>query len=84
MMVIDVAILSESNYREKELKNLDKYQGLKKVVEKRCMVKAIVVAVVTNHQGHKRETRMNDSINYQEQDPTSLSRRGEYWELRRS
>ena len=45
-VVIDVAIPSDSNIRKKEHEKLEKYQGLKKELEKMWGVKATVVPVV--------------------------------------
>ncbi|CAK6975403.1 hypothetical protein D4764_15G0008790, partial [Scomber scombrus] len=57
-MVIDVAILSNSNIRKKDHEKLVKYQGLKEELEKMWGVKATVVPVVIGALGamtHKLE-----------------------------
>ncbi|TWW59309.1 hypothetical protein D4764_06G0008390 [Takifugu flavidus] len=46
VVVIDVAIPSDSNIRKKEHKKLEKYQGLKEEMERMWWMKATVVPVV--------------------------------------
>ncbi|TWW73505.1 Kin of IRRE-like protein 1 [Takifugu flavidus] len=46
VVVIDVAIPSDSNIRKKEHEKLEKYQGLKENIERMCGMKATVVPVV--------------------------------------
>ncbi|TWW57282.1 hypothetical protein D4764_07G0000010 [Takifugu flavidus] len=50
VVVIDVAIPSDSNIRKKEHEKLEKYQGLKEEMERMWGMKATVVPVVISHQ----------------------------------
>lgn len=50
-MVIDIAILSDMNVREKEYKKLKKYQGMEEELEKMWRVKAKIIPLIIGAHG---------------------------------